>query len=169
MNEQERGKTCKSFRFRKEVHMHKFACFFSLWWSNEVCFLDTLEKCVRILTFLNPMRPTCWLAKIWIWSSIEPITECVRKNSLICKFVIHCYQTCFMIGSTNDHTRILTNHIWCSSVQGVNKFGLHLPVNSWRIKVAWPNCFSFVLFCFIFQTFLWFYFQKKAHVFLITP
>ncbi len=68
------------------------------------------------------MRTTCRLVKMRIWSYIEPITECIRKNSLISKFVMHCYQTCFMIGLRNDQIMILVNHIWCykaSSAQGV--------------------------------------------------
>ena len=74
-------------------------------------------------TTSNPLKTTCRLVKMRIWSSIESITECVRKNSLKCKFLMYCYQTCFMIGLTNDHIMILTNHIWCykaSSAHGVN-------------------------------------------------
>ncbi len=60
--------------------------------------------------WLTPWElPADW----WEWEfdhTIEPITECVRKNSLIYRFLIHCYQTCFMIGLTNDQIMILTNH-----------------------------------------------------------
>ncbi len=62
---------------------------------------------------INPMRTTCRLVKMKIWSYIEPIADFVRKNSLISKFVMHCYQTCFMIDLRNDQITILTTHIWC--------------------------------------------------------
>ncbi len=41
--------------------------------------------------YFNPMRTTCRLVKISNQSYIDPITEDVRKNSLICKFLTHCY------------------------------------------------------------------------------
>ncbi len=33
-----------------------------------------------------------------------------KKNSLICKSVMHCYQTYLMIGLTYDQIMELTNH-----------------------------------------------------------
>ncbi len=85
-------------------------------------FSEILRVCLDRYTFglpipiseghFYPMRTTCQLVKMRIWY-IEPITECLRKNSLICKFLMHCYQTCFMIGLTNDHIMIWTNHTWC--------------------------------------------------------
>ena len=45
--------------------------------------------------YINPMITTCRLVKMNIWSYIEPITECVRKNSLISKFLMLFYQICF--------------------------------------------------------------------------
>ncbi len=66
-------------------------------------------ECKSIL--LTPWElPADWSK--WNFDHIEPITECVRKNSLTCKFLMHCYQTSFMIGLTKDHMTILTNHIW---------------------------------------------------------
>ncbi len=78
------------------------------------CFFITLlpNQC-KISKIFNPMRTTCRLVTMRIWSYIEPITECARKNSLICKFLMHCYQTCYMIGLTNDQIMVLTNHVWC--------------------------------------------------------
>ncbi len=63
-----------------------------------------LRKCS--VRWINPMRTTCRLVKMRIWLYTEPITECVRKNSLISKFVMHCNQTCFMIGLRNDQVTI---------------------------------------------------------------
>ncbi len=62
---------------------------------------------------LNPVRTTCQLVKMSIQAYIEQIREGVRKNSLICKFLMLCYQSFIMIGLTNEHVMILTNHTLC--------------------------------------------------------
>ncbi len=64
-------------------------------------------------TFFNPIRTTCLLVKMSIQAYIEPIRECVIKNSLICKFVMLCYQSFIMIGLTNENVMILTNQKVC--------------------------------------------------------
>ncbi len=104
-----------------------------------------------MLRAINSMRTTCRLVKIRIWSYIEPIRECVRKNSLICKFVMHRYQTCFMIGLTNDQITILTNHIWCkkaSSAQGLNINAEQSIISTSLAECRFNTCHTFYfMFC----------------------
>ncbi len=52
---------------------------------------------------LNPMRTTCRLVKMSIHANIEPIRKHVRKNNLMCKFLMLCYQSFIMIGLRNEH------------------------------------------------------------------
>ncbi len=63
--------------------------------------------------YLNPLKTTCWLVKMSIQVYIEPIRECVGKNTLMCKFLILCYQSFIMIGLTNENFMILTNQKAC--------------------------------------------------------
>ncbi len=82
-----------------------------MWW---VCTLSNFK--------INPMRTTSRLVKINIVSFIEPIREGVRKNSLICKFLMLHFQSRIMIGLTNEHFMIRTNqnsHWKAGSAQGV--------------------------------------------------
>ncbi len=93
-------------------------------------------------TTSNPLKTTCRLVKMRIWSSIESITECVRKNSLKCKFLMYCYQTCFMIGLTNDHIMILTNHIWCYKASSAH--GVKIKTSLWkRLSYYWCKVYIF--------------------------
>ena len=63
--------------------------------------------------FLNPMRTTCRMVKMSIQAYIQPIRKHVRKNSLICKFLMLCYQSYIMIGLTNENFMIFTNQKVC--------------------------------------------------------
>ncbi len=48
--------------------------------------------------YLNPMRTTCQSVNMNILAFIEPIREGVRKNNLMCKFVVQHFQRFFIIG-----------------------------------------------------------------------
>ena len=53
---------------------------------------------------VNPMRTTCRLVKMNILALFEPITEGVRKNTLICKFMVQYFQRLDIIGRTSEHS-----------------------------------------------------------------
>ena len=102
------------FLFTSKIKMGIIILWVFFTWASQWCGLaPTIVYLGLIHWHLNPMRTTCRLGKMRIWLYIEPITECVRKNSLICKFLMDCYQTCFMIGLTSAQIMILTNRIWC--------------------------------------------------------
>ena len=66
-----------------------------------------LYTSVRIY-HLSPMRTTCRLVKMRIWSHVEPITECVRK------IVSYEVFDALLSDLFHDwHILILTNHVWC--------------------------------------------------------
>ena len=62
---------------------------------------DTLLYYV-ITCYFNPIRTTCRLVKMSIQACVALIRECVRKNSLMCKLLLLCYQTFIMIGLNNE-------------------------------------------------------------------
>ncbi len=64
------------------------------------------------------MRTTCRLVKMRTLPYIEPITQDVTKNSLMCKFVMSHCQSLIMIGLRNQHFMILTNHKLCKKAPG---------------------------------------------------
>ena len=57
----------------------------------------------------NLISTTYRLVKLNILSINEPIREGVRKNSLMCKCVIHNCQSLILIGLSNEHCMVLTN------------------------------------------------------------
>ncbi len=61
----------------------------------------------------KPIRTTCRLVRWNVVSFIEPMRESVRKNSLMCKFVMLNCQSLILISLTIEHFMTLTNQKFC--------------------------------------------------------
>ncbi len=61
------------------------------------------EECEPYQSMFNPIRTTCRLVKMSIQVLLNQSEKVLEKNSLICKFLMLCYQSFIMISLTNEY------------------------------------------------------------------
>ena len=87
------------------LHMRKFKC--------DVIINIIIVRVNQNMTYIiNDIRTTCWLVKRSISSFIEPISDGVKQNRLMCQFVVQYFKSFIIIGKAGAHLMTWTNQEW---------------------------------------------------------